>query len=608
MVASCITPAAWSEKDRAVPTRARRVVARTPRAARGLSGAVAVGLTCILAAALAGNARASVLSIMDLHLEVNPLNHLSAVVVFETSSNATASVSVVGPDGSWTVPAGGVLTPSPGRAHRIAIVGLRSARTYYFDVTATDRHGRRVSNGSLTYTPAPNPPDFPPVQVTVHEPGALAGGLTLLGINRGVPIPGIARAGVFAIDADGEVVWYYRFDGIVNHVMQLANGNILYLAAGVHEVDLLGNEVRRWDPQDLGLANLHHDFVEMPNGHFLSLAAEMKAIDGFPDGKRRNLVGDVVVEFTPDGKVVDRLSLFDVLDPHRVPNPESFDTPLYDLLFGVPTKDWTHTNGLIYVPEDDSVILSVRHQNVVCNIDRRTRTLKWVIGEDEPSTSGDDEWPFLSLVGGGLLPSHQHGPALLSNGHVMMYDNGNYRPDPVTRAVEFTLNLEDRTLVQSWDWIDPSYDPPLFATFGGDVVPLPDDSVLVADVGLVEGNILFGRRWIHLVQVRRSDNAKLWEAIMRDDGKEVPFSGYNAVRIDTLYPPAPAAGQSFGPHAGSGCKVDTAGPGGGIATIGVLVGALAARRRRVRAIAPLDIGGGAMAPREVLLTDATALT
>ena len=232
---------------------------------------------------------------------------------------------------------------------------------------------------------------------------------------------------------------------------------------------------------------------------------------------------------------MDRLSLFDLLDPFRIPVPESFDSPLFTLLYGVPTKDWTHANGLAYDPADDSVIVSLRHQDAVVRIDRRRRRLDWVLGADVPTSASDDHWPFLELEPPGRLPSHQHAPMLLDAGRLLLYDNGNFHPERRTRSVMYAIEPDRLRAAQIWEWSDPDYDPPLFAVFSGDADQVSDDTVLVADTGIVEGSILFGHRWIRLVEVRVAEGRKIWEIILRDSSRS--FSGFNAQRIDSLYPP-----------------------------------------------------------------------
>jgi hypothetical protein len=113
--------------------------------------------------------------------------------------------------------------------------------------------------------------------------------------------------------------------------------------------------------------SMHHEVFPLPNGNFLTLASEMRTIDpstcpSYTD--TFNVVGDDVVEFSPDtGKVVQSISLFDVLDPCRRTD-HGFAGNFWDEHYGgITTKDWTHSNGVVYDAARQLALVSVRHQD-----------------------------------------------------------------------------------------------------------------------------------------------------------------------------------------------------------------------------------------------------
>ena len=71
--------------------------------------------------------------------------------------------------------------------------------------------------------------------------------------------------------------------------------------------------------------SLHHQPHQMPNGNFLALSGHSKVVKDWPASVHdpdkhkadREIVGDMVVEFTPEGEVVWRWDSFDHLDPYR---------------------------------------------------------------------------------------------------------------------------------------------------------------------------------------------------------------------------------------------------------------------------------------------------
>ncbi len=393
--------------------------------------------------------------------------------------------------------------------------------------------------------------------MTTSVPNALQPGLTLFAATR-VGIPGTSR--VYAMDSGGNIVWYHQDPPVtppnpfvpISRVRQLENGHILYISSALYEVDLLGTVVHSYTAQGLGLDPAvdgpeHHDVIELPNGNLLGLFAELRTVSGYPPNAGTlcttcRVVGDQIVEFTRDGQLVDRIHLFDLLDPHRTlldihsAVGASFNDSTWNWWYGTAggsTHDWTHSNALVYDPSDDSILVSCRNQDLIAKINRKTKQLMWVIGTDWPGSTGDDHWPFLTPSGPGvLLPWHQHGPFLQPNGNLLVYDNGNDRVPEVTRQVEFWIDAQNRLIGQTWEWVDPDYDPPLFSFFAGDTEGEPNGNVLITDGSLPS----LTTEWMCFSEVRESDSTKLWEAVLQDPNAQ--YSGLDAVRIPSLYPPA----------------------------------------------------------------------
>ena len=92
----------------------------------------------------------------------------------------------------------------------------------------------------------------------------------------------------------------------------------------------------------------HHDFVMLPNGHLIVLAAIQQTVSG------TSIIGDVLIDLDENHKPVWLWNEFDHLDTNRRP-------------MGFP--DWTHTNAVIYSPDDGNLIVSIRHQNWLVKVD-----------------------------------------------------------------------------------------------------------------------------------------------------------------------------------------------------------------------------------------------
>ena len=205
---------------------------------------------------------------------------------------------------------------------------------------------------------------------------------------------------IVAVDREGGIAWYYRIDEAVGDVRRLANGNVLYVADGrICEIDLLGDTVAEWyaagrwegkTPPAGGIpvetAMFHHAVIELPSGNIAVCNMEIREIEGFPlkeeepDGATETgrVVGDVIVEFARDGRVVNEYCLLDLLDPRRVCYGSR---AAYWVRRGYPdTCDWSHVNALSYDADAGRIVASVRHQDCMIGIDRATGALDWILG------------------------------------------------------------------------------------------------------------------------------------------------------------------------------------------------------------------------------------
>lgn len=486
----------------------------------------------------------------NLKFTVNPKSVLSGTLSFNTNYPATPSASVTNATvGTWNVPASGRLSSAPGTTHSFAVVGMRSAVQQTFNVSADDGAGHVANAGPVTYTPAALPSDTPPFTTLVSTPALMQPGYTVITMGADESAGG---GNVYALDAAGKVVWYHQDSNIGTHIVQGSNGHFYFVKSkGINdpaapngtivELDNLNNVVNQWTAASLGIDSMHHDFRELPNGNFLVIATELRSIAGYPTESLCpsgvcNVVGDVIVEFTRAGSVVSSIPLLDIIDVHRVPNWASFNNPNYNLLYQTNTRDGMRCTAIQYLEADDSVLVSCKVQSIIFKLNRATQSMDWVIGEDLPDTTVDDAWPFLPLVGPGLLPSEQHGPEIVPNGNLIVLDNGELHVPQVSRSVEYSFDFLNGNISQVWEYIDPAWSPSLYDYGGGDIDYLANGNYLISNNGLGEPPIPFGLNWSEYAEVRRSDSTKVWEIIIRDPAETKNYTGFEAKRIGSLYP------------------------------------------------------------------------
>lgn len=286
-----------------------------------------------------------------------------------------------------------------------------------------------------------------------------------------IPFPAFDTAGVFMVDGSGTTRWHLGGpsnempgpEGVWTAAKPLADGTFMYLH--LHEFwirDELGQTVVRIPDEDLGVTGLHHEVLELPNGNFMALTHTFRDID-YGTGEILT-AGDGIVEFTRDGDVVWEWDMFDYLDPQRITEPVGTSIVLHPDT-GEAAYDWTHANAIEYDPDTDTMLVSIRHQDWIINVDHATGDVLWRLGyEGDFAFDGDDaDWFY-----------HQHSPQWQPDGTLLIYDNqiGNPHIDPLayeSRAVRFVVDTDAMTASIAWE--DDA--EPFQAAFAGDADLLP---------------------------------------------------------------------------------------------------------------------------------------
>jgi arylsulfate sulfotransferase len=155
----------------------------------------------------------------------------------------------------------------------------------------------------------------------------------------------------------------------------------------------------------------HHDFALLPNGHLIVIAGLQQVVSGV------TVTGDVLIDLDQNHKPVWVWNEFDHLDINRRP-------------FMYP--DWTHTNAILYSPDDGNLIISIRHQNWLVKVDyangKGAGDIIWHLGYQ-----GD------FALQGGTDPTDwfyaQHGPSFVTSNttgkfSLVLFDNGDDRVFP----------------------------------------------------------------------------------------------------------------------------------------------------------------------------------
>ncbi len=476
---------------------------------------------------------------------MSPEAPLAGVLNFSTDLPASVSLSVRGGGEAWMVSSNGLTTQ-----HAIPLLGLTPNSQYTVDhLTLTTAGGAATTVGnSLNVATAPLPANFPLLDLKTSMPQQMEPGLVLIpsrNQNRSAEY-------TFALDPQGQVRWYTPAD--YGDIRQLPNGNLLSRGRNpttIREFDVQGSVVRSWHSSadtvpnsvPVAMTNPHHDVFPMANGNFLTLDRRIQSVDNFPssetDPNAPRITADVnydpIVEFTPQGNVVGEWSLLDILDPTRIG---------YGTIGGRIPNDWSHSNAVVHDPSDDSIIVSVRHQDAVIKFSRATGDLKWILGPH-------DKWgpafqQFLLTPKGQPFewPYHTHSPMVLPNGNVMVYDNGNFRATPFdpplaaedshTRAVEFEIDESTMEITQVWEYGSNTGEV-FFTPTQGDADGLPTtDNVQItfSRVTHIDG-VALANSVSRIIEVDRL-GTRLFD--LEISYPTLGAISYRSERISTLYP------------------------------------------------------------------------
>lgn len=259
-----------------------------------------------------------------------------------------------------------------------------------------------------------------------------------------------------------------------------------------YEMNFMGKIVGEHDlPR--GYIDMSHASWEMPNGHILLRAAKANYLR--PDGQKVHTVRDHILEVDRSGNLVDVWDLNKILDNTRDDLIKNLDlgavcmnvdvtaagqkvanepeAPFGDSPGVGAGRNWAHVNSVSYDPEDDSIIISARHQGVMKI--GRDKQVKWILA---PSTGWKNglEKKLLKPVDKNGKPikcspngecegdfdftytQHAAWPSHSGRGNLTVFDNGQIRhyDQPAlpemnySRIVEYKIDPKTMTVQQTW--------------------------------------------------------------------------------------------------------------------------------------------------------------
>jgi len=400
-------------------------------------------------------------------------------------------------------------------------------------------------------------------------------GLTFVEATPSDRSPGLA----FAIDGDGEVVWYHQSPSTVSAWSMSPTGTMHALSYPFEflEFDMLGRRLTQWEfagrsagddeeapsspapttleiPWSVGsiqagavVNSPHHDISVLPNGNLLGLgrvtedaSAELRQAACPDDDSEWSVVSDVAIEFEVGGTVVRTWNVSDAIDVESQPGVHLC---VDEGLFASPAeRDWSHANAVSYDADSDAVIVSVRHTDSIVAFEYgdepgHQTEVRWILG-DQGNVPIEGESFF-----------HQHAPEIEDDGSILVYDNGNDRPGgSYSRAVQYELigdGAAGLRAVQTWEHrVDDIDGSALYAEFLGDVDRLDNGNVLITHGGIGGPGTEDQRsRIIEVVPDEESGGDIVFDLRLGNDGLGwtsndadlLGWTSYRAERLASLY-------------------------------------------------------------------------
>jgi hypothetical protein len=173
-----------------------------------------------------------------------------------------------------------------------------------------------------------------------------------------------------------------------------------------------------------------HDFLLLGEDHYVVMAAVQEVVDLTAFNPAWAADAPVLAAVVQE---IDHGSVLFEWDSSKVPSLFS-DSVDGNAFTATPYSDYVHMNSIQVDPLDGNFIISLRHTDSILKLDRASGATIWTLG-------GRSDDFHLTVE---QRPSHQHHARRLSDGTLLVFDNGN-NAHP-TRAISFDLDEAARSV------------------------------------------------------------------------------------------------------------------------------------------------------------------
>ncbi len=252
---------------------------------------------------------------------------------------------------------------------------------------------------------------------------------------------------LYLINDMGKIVWYQSagnktidfssFDSIHNTFQCIVgqNPNERFGGDEILVLDLYGNTIFKRNYDQLKNPDVHHDFIRLPNGDFVTINRVKKTFDLSSLGGDTNQVinGDGLTVMDIQGNVKWEWSCFSAINP--LDYPFIMDKPLGRHL--APVDDLLHANS-VNLDTDGNYLMTFNRINQLWKIDSKTGKVYYKLG-----VNGDVDMPLEGYTSG------IHSVHINLNGEIMVLDNG--KANQQSRALSYIVDEKSKTATVKMD-------------------------------------------------------------------------------------------------------------------------------------------------------------
>lgn len=248
-----------------------------------------------------------------------------------------------------------------------------------------------------------------------------------------------------------------------------------------------------------------HEFQIFPDGHYYLQAYSNTFMDLSVYDPSYNahalITGLVIQKFDKDKNLLFEWRSIDHIPVIEAPHA----------YFGNTTIDYVHGNS-IEEDIDGNIIISCRHLDQVNKIDVNTGGFIWRLG---------GVMNEFTLLNDSIWFTYQHDVRRLPDGHITLFDNGNFHKDQCSYAREYELDLENKTATLVWSYKHPDVNGKhVYGSALGSVQRLSNGNSFIN-----WGGILPGKDFPNLTEVTAGGEI-VWEMRLKDTYNDVIYRAH----------------------------------------------------------------------------------